>query len=145
MILINWLKRIRAGSGFCGFSASSWNKVCNVLETIEGIGCTINKTHSGNGWTVVVDGKSSDAPYPEGLTPVGGGDAAGDSVVVAKITGGTTLTGYDVTCYPAYPATTGSYAGKMAVPEIALGTELPVNTYIIAHKKAVEIMGGTPA
>ena len=74
MILINWLKRIRAGSGFCGFSASSWNKVCNVLETIEGIGCTINKTHSGNGWTVVVDGKSSDAPYPEGLTPGGGGD-----------------------------------------------------------------------
>lgn len=73
MILINWLKRIRAGSGFCGFSASSWNKVCNVLETIEGIGCTINKTHSGNGWTVVVDGKSSDAPYPEGVTPPGTG------------------------------------------------------------------------
>ena len=73
MILINWLKRIRAGSGFCGFSASSWNKVCNVLETIEGIGCTIHKTLSGNGWTIVVDGKSSDTPYPEGLTP-GTGD-----------------------------------------------------------------------
>lgn len=68
-----------------------------------------------------------------------------DCVVVAQITGGTTLTGYDITCYPAYPSTAGSYAAKLAVPEIALGTELPVNTYIIAHKKAVEIMGGTPA
>lgn len=70
--------------------------------------------------------------------------AAGD-IVVAKITGGTTLTGYDVTCYPAYPSTATSYAGKMAVPEIALGMELPVNTYVIAHKLSVEIMGGTPA
>jgi hypothetical protein len=71
--------------------------------------------------------------------------AASGDIVVAKITGGTTITGYDITCYPAYPATTASYAAKLAVPEIALGTELPVNTYIIAHKLSVEIIGGSMA
>lgn len=71
--------------------------------------------------------------------------AASGDIVVAKITGGTTLTGYDITCYPAYPATTASYAAKLAVPEIALGTKLPAGTYVIAHKLSVEIIGGSMA
>lgn len=98
-----------------------------------GPGILVQRGPSG---TVVAAAERDDtAPAP----------AASGDIVVAKITGGTTLTGYDVTCYPAYPSTAASYAAKLAVPEIALGTELPAGTYVIAHKLSVEIMGGTPA
>ncbi|MCK9571523.1 hypothetical protein M0R72_21415 [Candidatus Pacearchaeota archaeon] len=69
----NWLKRIREGVGFIGFSARSWGRVCNVMETIQGVGCVINKTQSGNGWSIQVDGVHSDLPLPEGMTPGGSG------------------------------------------------------------------------
>ena len=72
MILHGWLKRFHKDSGFCGMSASSWDKVCNVLETIEGVGCSVQKTQSGNGWLIVVDGKSGDTELPTGMSPVGG-------------------------------------------------------------------------
>ncbi len=69
MILLGWLKRVRAGRGFSAFSASSWDRVCSVLENIEGIGCQIVKEPSGKSWKIVVDGYSSDVAFPEGVSP----------------------------------------------------------------------------
>ena len=80
MIMHNWLKRIREGVGFIGFSARSWGRVCNVMETIQGVGCVINKTQSGNGWSIQVDGVHSDLPLPEGMTPGGGGIPTGTEI-----------------------------------------------------------------
>jgi hypothetical protein len=60
MILLNWLRRYRANSPLASFHPASWNRICNVLEGIEGIGCQIFKTESGHGWQVIVDGVSSD-------------------------------------------------------------------------------------
>jgi hypothetical protein len=64
VILHNWLRRFRSGAPLCAFSAQSWNRVANVLESIEGVGCRIEKTENGWGWQIVVDG-SSDFEPPE--------------------------------------------------------------------------------
>ena len=69
MILKNWLKRFRKGEGFSGMSAESWGRVCNIPETIEGLGCSFIKTDSGNGWVLDATGRFSDLPYPAGVTP----------------------------------------------------------------------------
>ena len=54
MILTNWLRRFRAGSPLCRFDPKSWNRVANVLESIEGVGCRIAKTENGWGWQIIV-------------------------------------------------------------------------------------------
>ena len=73
MILHNWLKRFRKNDGFSGMSAESWGRVCNVLETIEVVGGQLTKTQSGLGWTLVIDGASSDLPLPDDMPwPYGG-------------------------------------------------------------------------
>jgi hypothetical protein len=63
VILHNWLRRFRSGAPLCAFSARSWNRVANVLESIEGVGCRIEKTENGWGWQIVV-GDGSDAELP---------------------------------------------------------------------------------
>lgn len=71
MILTNWLRRFRAGSPLCRFDPKSWNRVANVLESIEGVGCRIEKTENGWGWQIVV-GDGSDAEPPPGFPDDGG-------------------------------------------------------------------------
>jgi hypothetical protein len=75
VILNNWLRRFRSGAPLCAFSARSWNRICNVLESIEGVGCRIEKTENGWGWQIVV-GDGSDAEPPPGF-PSGLPDASG--------------------------------------------------------------------
>ncbi len=69
MIMPGLFKRIKKGLGFNAFSRSSWNRVCDILENIEGVGCSIIKDETGKNWKVVVDGYQSDIPFPEGVTP----------------------------------------------------------------------------
>jgi hypothetical protein len=64
VILNNWLRRYRAGAALCRFSPQSWNRVANVLESIEGVGCRIAKTENGWGWQIIVDGNSDYEPPP---------------------------------------------------------------------------------
>lgn len=66
MILNNWLRRYRAGAALCRFCPRSWNRIANVLESIEGVGCRIEKTENGWGWQIVV-GDGSDAEPPPGF------------------------------------------------------------------------------
>lgn len=72
MILKNWLKRIKKGAGFIAFSAESWARVCNVLETIEGVGCSIRKTQSGLGWIIDATGNNADVAGPDGYVTARG-------------------------------------------------------------------------
>ncbi len=44
--------RIKPGSSFAAFPWKSWSKVCLILETIKGIGCRINRTRSGQNWSI---------------------------------------------------------------------------------------------
>ena len=66
MIITNWLRRFSAGSPLCRFDPKSWNRVCNVLEELEGIGCRIEKSETGHGWKIIV-GDGSDAEPPPGV------------------------------------------------------------------------------
>jgi hypothetical protein len=66
VILNNWLRRYRAGAALCRFCPRSWNRVANVLESIEGVGCRIEKTENGWGWQIIVDGTSDYEP-PSGF------------------------------------------------------------------------------
>lgn len=65
MILDNWLRRYRAHSPLCRFDPQSWNRIANVLESIEGVGCRIEKTENGWGWQIIVDGNSDTEPPPD--------------------------------------------------------------------------------
>jgi hypothetical protein len=54
--------------------------MCNIFETIQGVGCSIVKTKSGNGWLIVVDGYTSDVEFPSEypVAPTGGGYTDGE-------------------------------------------------------------------
>ena len=72
MILTDWLRRYRAHSPLCRFHPQSWNRIANVLESIEGIGCRIEKTENGWGWKIIVgDGSDAEPPpgFPDGTDP----------------------------------------------------------------------------
>jgi hypothetical protein len=66
---------------------------------------------------------------------------SGESVV-AKVLSGSNLTGYFVRCYPRWPAETDSFTARLGVVEIAWGSELPVDTLVIAHLAAATLIGG---
>ena len=71
MILSSWLRRYRANSPLCAFHPQSWNRICNVLEGIEGVGCQIQKTENGHGWLIIVgDGSDIEPPpgFPDGTS-----------------------------------------------------------------------------
>ena len=60
-------RRIRKGDPLSrAVSSEDINKVYDILEGIEGIGCSVNKTPSGRGWTISVE--------------EGGGGGAGESI-----------------------------------------------------------------
>lgn len=44
--------RIKPGSSYAAFPWKSWSKICLILETIKGIGCRINRTRSGQNWSI---------------------------------------------------------------------------------------------
>lgn len=63
-------RRIRKGDPLSrAVSSEDINKVYDILEGIEGIGCSVNKTPSGRGWTISVEeggggaGESIDFPW----------------------------------------------------------------------------------
>ena len=55
----NLFSRIKPGTSYRVFPWRSWEKICLILETISGIGCKINRTENGQGWTIEVDGSQS--------------------------------------------------------------------------------------
>lgn len=69
--MTDWLRRYRAHSPLCRFHPQSWNRICNVLEGIEGVGCRIQKTENGHGWLIIV-GDGSDAETPPGFPAASG-------------------------------------------------------------------------
>jgi hypothetical protein len=76
-------RRIRKGDPLSrAVSSEDINKVYDILEGIEGIGCSVNKTPSGRGWTISVEegggggaGGSIDFPWKVTATPDGNGGA----------------------------------------------------------------------
>lgn len=75
MVLNGFLKRFRANQAInllC--SAQHHNRVANILEGIEGIGCHIEKPTNadGKGWKIVCDGTSDGDGPPASPLPSGG-------------------------------------------------------------------------
>jgi hypothetical protein len=68
--IANWLKNnFKAGDSPIAFcSARQHNRVANILQDLQGIGCRIDKPldAEGRGWRIVIDG-SSDIPPPAAL------------------------------------------------------------------------------
>ena len=46
-------------------------RLCRIMEDLQGMGCSVRKDTSaeGHGWVIVVDGESSDLPFPDGRNP----------------------------------------------------------------------------
>lgn len=46
-------------------------RLCRIVEDLQGMGCSIRKDTSkeGHGWVIVVDGESTDLPFPDGRNP----------------------------------------------------------------------------
>ena len=86
MILDNWLRRYRAGAALCRFDPRSWNRVANVLESIEGVGCRIEKTENGWGWQIIIgDGSDTEPPLDmQGATARLGCSVSGTTLAVAE-------------------------------------------------------------
>lgn len=94
----------------------------------------IRVTRSPMGTVVEADSPASDVRQAISVS--------GESVVAMIISGGGSLEGYGIRCYPNFPDKTGSFGARLAVVEIALGAELPVGTYVIAHLAAMTKIGG---
>lgn len=75
MKILNYFRRSHPGVGINRiFPCSEQNKVYNILETMEGEGCSIVRPldGEGKGWKILVDGYSSDSPprfSMDGLMP----------------------------------------------------------------------------
>ena len=72
-----------------------------------------------------------------------GGGSGGDKAYMCRVEGGTARAGYTVSVYPngRYDSKTVS-SGVLYAPELALGSELPLGTWVIGHKSAMKATGG---
>jgi len=64
-IIRNFLKRFTAGQPVAAVcSVSNLNRIANILEDIQGVGCRIEKPTNaeGHGWQIVIDGTSDITP-----------------------------------------------------------------------------------
>ena len=71
---INYLQseEIKAGDSLRKTAnAKRVRRVCRILEDLSGMGCSVRKDTSaeGHGWIIVVDGESTDVPFPDGRNP----------------------------------------------------------------------------
>lgn len=73
------LKRIKKGQGFSAFSVSDWELVCNCVEKTRGVGCRVEHQNDGS-MIIIVDGVSTDLPFPEGTTQSSGGIPIGTEI-----------------------------------------------------------------
>jgi len=68
----NFLQRKRPGDpvGKTG-DAAAWNRVCNILEDMTGVGIRIQKPtdREGRGWKLIVDGSSDEGESPTTYQP----------------------------------------------------------------------------
>jgi len=64
-----FFKRFRTGDPIRkACDSRNLNTVFDVLEDLQGLGCRIERTNTGKGWMIVVDG-TSDIEPPEDYTP----------------------------------------------------------------------------
>lgn len=68
-------RRFRKGDSLHkAVNAENFNTLFNILEDIQGEGCTIVKTRNGLGWKIVVNGTESDI---EPISPPNAGGSGG--------------------------------------------------------------------
>ena len=102
--VFNYFKRILRPISFAAFPYRSWNRICDILENISGVGCRIEKQSKENThWLLVVDTPTVDG-YPalftvkrEGGTnfiwmPTSSGSGTGEYVFVNGKKDGVTTT-----------------------------------------------------
>ena len=73
-VLHFFLKRFHAGDPVAKVAdIDNMNRIANILEGIQGMGCHIEKPTNAEGkdWTIVVDGYTSDIPPPPGFPTLG--------------------------------------------------------------------------
>lgn len=67
MPLRGYLRRFRKGDPVAKVcDTEHHNRVADILENIEGMGCHISKPTNGSPWTIVIDG-TSDVPLPSSV------------------------------------------------------------------------------
>ena len=74
------------------------------------------------------------------LAAQGGG---GDPCVLCKITGGTSRTGYTAEEYANGAGESSTGTTKLFATELALGPELPANSWVIGHPATTKVTGGS--
>ena len=72
-----------------------------------------------------------------GKTPEGG-----DGTVLCKITSGNPASGYSVTLYANGAESDPTGTGTLFFTELAMGAELPANSWVIGHPMAISRTGG---
>lgn len=66
----------------------------------------------------------------------------GESAVLCKITGGNEVSGYSVTFYENGAESEPTGTGTLFFPALTLGTQVPVNSWVIVHPMAIQRTGG---
>lgn len=66
----------------------------------------------------------------------------GESAVLCKVAGGNAATGYSVTFYANGAESDPTGSGTLFFTELAMGAELPANSWVIGHPMAVQMTGG---
>ena len=94
MFPFGWIKRLKRGDSFGAVRADDWNKIANVLETIEGEGgIAIVKTENGLHWRITAGDEG----------PMGGVSIGSDARCVADWRyvqpSGSSANGYVEVCY----------------------------------------------
>ncbi len=111
-------------------------RLCRIMEDLQGMGCSVRKDTSaeGHGWVIVVDGESSDLPFPDGRKPF---DFSGDGYWVLSGGAGTATPTYvNLTCKETawlYDAITGEqndFTGTTYSAEVSGDVSLPDVVYV---------------
>ena len=78
----DYFRRIRNAISFAAFPWRSYNRICDILENISGVGCRIEKqTKENPHWLVVVDDQNLGSVVPDSeCTPPLGGSKPGQSI-----------------------------------------------------------------
>jgi hypothetical protein len=68
--LRGFLRRFRAGDPVARVcDTTHHNRVAQVLEDLQGMGCRIHKPTDGSPWYIIVDG-TTDLPFPDNSMPL---------------------------------------------------------------------------
>lgn len=135
-------KRFKKGDSLHkAVNAENFNKIFNILEDIQGEGCTIEKSATGLGWKIVVDKRvygSDIEPLFKGEQSIGGG-----GVVISIITDSGIGYKADVLIGEYIQDENGEQDNKVYLPIYNSVNDLPSGTVLLALQVPTKVVGGS--